>query len=94
MANRTMIAALGLLAFGGHAMAQDAGGVRLAPGLHGGPVGLARPLPFTQPPLLTAQFVETVHVAEFTFVVHPEPPSAGAEPLSPEIVSLPLIVIV
>jgi hypothetical protein len=37
------------------ALAQDAGGVRLAPGLKGGPVGLARPLPFTRPPLLTAQ---------------------------------------
>jgi hypothetical protein len=36
------------------ALAQDAGGVRLAPGLKGGPVGLARPLPFTRPPLLTA----------------------------------------
>jgi hypothetical protein len=30
------------------AMAQDAGGVRLAPGLNGGPVGLAKPLPYTQ----------------------------------------------
>jgi hypothetical protein len=36
------------------AMAQDTGGVSLAPGLNGGPVGLARPLPFTRPPLVTA----------------------------------------
>ena len=36
------------------ALAQDAGGLRLAPGLNGGPVGLARPLPFTRPPLVTA----------------------------------------
>jgi hypothetical protein len=37
------------------AMAQDTGGVGLAPGLHGGPVGLARPLPYTRPPLVTAR---------------------------------------
>jgi hypothetical protein len=30
------------------AVAQDAGGLRIAPGAKGGPVGLARPLPFTQ----------------------------------------------
>jgi hypothetical protein len=47
-----------------------------------------------KPPLLIAQSIENVHVAELTFVVHPEPPSTGAEPLSPEIVSLPLITIV
>src|SRR3954447_5354975 len=40
-------------------LAQDAGGVRLAAGLHGGPVGLARPLPFTRPPLLTARDLQT-----------------------------------
>ena len=37
------------------AMAQDAGGLRLAPGLNGGPVGLARPLPLTRAPLVTAR---------------------------------------
>jgi hypothetical protein len=58
MVNRAVVAALGLLACGGHAMAQDAGGLRLAPGLKGGPVGLARPLPFTRPPLLTARDVQ------------------------------------
>jgi hypothetical protein len=36
------------------ATAQDSGGVGLAPGLKGGPVGLARPLPYTRPPLVTA----------------------------------------
>jgi hypothetical protein len=36
------------------ATAQDSGGVSLAPGLKGGPVGLARPLPYTRPPLVTA----------------------------------------
>jgi hypothetical protein len=36
------------------AVAQDTGGVSLAPGLKGGPVGLARPLPYTRPPLVTA----------------------------------------
>lgn len=59
MVNRAVVAfvmtGLGLAAFGGPAMAQEAGGLRLAPGLNGGPVGLARPLPFTRPPLLTAQ---------------------------------------
>jgi hypothetical protein len=45
-----------------------------------------------KPPAAIVQFVENVQVAEFTSVVHPEPPSAGALPLSPERVSLPLIV--
>lgn len=44
-----------LLGFGAPAMAQDSGGVGLAPGSKGGPIGLARPLPFTRPPLTTAQ---------------------------------------
>ena len=46
---------LALIAFVMPAFAQDSGGVPLAPGLHGGPVGLARPLPFTRPPLVTAR---------------------------------------
>jgi hypothetical protein len=37
------------------AAAQDRGGIGLAPGLQGGPRGLARPLLFTRPPLLTAR---------------------------------------
>lgn len=55
MMSRTLLPVLALLAATVPAMAQDAGGVRLAPGLKGGPVGLAKPLPFTRPPLLTAQ---------------------------------------
>jgi hypothetical protein len=46
---------LAMPTFAGPAMAQDTGGVALAPGSKGGPVGLARPLPFTRPPLLTAR---------------------------------------
>jgi hypothetical protein len=39
------------------ALAQDSGGVGITSGLlqHGGPRGLARPLPYTQPPYITAQ---------------------------------------
>jgi hypothetical protein len=46
------------------------------------------------PATVIVQRIETVHVAESTFVVHPEAPLAGAVPLSPQITSLPLIVIV
>jgi hypothetical protein len=45
---------LALLSFGGAAVAQDTGGVALSPNIKGGPVGLARPLPFVRPPLVTA----------------------------------------
>lgn len=45
---------LAVLTFGMPAMAQDSGGVALSPGIKGGPVGLARPLPFTRPPFVTA----------------------------------------
>lgn len=55
MTDKLLLSVLALLAFGAPAMAQDLGGVRLAPGTNGGPVGLARPLPFTFPPMLTAQ---------------------------------------
>jgi hypothetical protein len=48
MINRAYMAVVALMALSVPAMAQDAGGVRLAPGLNGGPVGLAKPLPFTQ----------------------------------------------
>ncbi len=57
MMNRALTAAVALLASALPAMAQDAGGVRLAPGLNGGPVGLARPLPFTQT-FITARDVQ------------------------------------
>jgi hypothetical protein len=58
MTFRSLCPMLALLALGVPAMAQDSGGVRLAPGIKGGPVGLARPLPFTRPPLLTAHDVQ------------------------------------
>jgi hypothetical protein len=54
MTFRTQLLLLGLLTFSMPAVAQDSGGVPLAPGAKGGPVGLARPLPFTRPPLVTA----------------------------------------
>jgi hypothetical protein len=55
MTARALFPLLVLLTSSLPAMAQDSGGVRLAPGSNGGPVGLARPLPGTRPPLLTAQ---------------------------------------
>ena len=54
MAGRFILPILALLTSAIPAAAQESGGVRLAPGIKGGPVGLARPLPFTRPPLLTA----------------------------------------
>jgi hypothetical protein len=54
MIRPSLTALLLLVAMVVPALAQDSGGVRLAPGLNGGPVGLARPLPFTRPPLVTA----------------------------------------
>jgi hypothetical protein len=55
MKSRPLGPLLAILTFGGPAMAQESGGVALAPGINGGPVGLARPLPYTRPPLLTAR---------------------------------------
>jgi hypothetical protein len=55
MTFRLVFPVIALLAAAVPALAQESGGVRLAPGINGGPVGLARPLPFTRPPLLTAQ---------------------------------------
>ena len=46
---------LGTSVLGKAAMAQESGGVALAPGLNGGPRGLARPLPFQPMPLVTAR---------------------------------------
>jgi hypothetical protein len=54
MTTRSLFPILALLAFGGQALAQESGGLRLAPGSNGGPIGLARPMPFTFPPLLSA----------------------------------------
>src|SRR3979411_260976 len=56
MINRAYMAVVALMALSVPAMAQDAGGVRLAPGLNGGPGGLAKPLPLTQT-LLTPRAV-------------------------------------
>jgi hypothetical protein len=58
MTRQSLYAVVALLSLGSGAMAQDAGGVKLAPGTNGGPVGLARPLPFTRPPFVTAQDVQ------------------------------------
>ncbi len=55
MITRVFLSVLALTTLAVPAMAQDAGGVRLAPGVNGGPVGLARPLPYAPPPLLTAR---------------------------------------
>lgn len=55
MASWPPLCLFALLSLGAPAMAQDTGGVALAPGINGGPVGLARPLPFTRPPLVTAR---------------------------------------
>jgi hypothetical protein len=58
MVNLAVLSVVAVIALGGAAMAQESGGLRLAPGLNGGPVGLARPLPFTRPPLVTAHDVQ------------------------------------
>jgi hypothetical protein len=58
MTRQILLPVLALLSFGSAAMAQDAGGVSLAPGIKGGPVGLARPMMFVRPPLQTAQDVQ------------------------------------
>jgi hypothetical protein len=58
MISRSLFPMLALLAVSVPAMAQESGGLPLAPGINGGPVGLARPLPFTRPPLLTARDVQ------------------------------------
>src|ERR1700727_1117971 len=58
MTFRKHLLLLALLTFGMPAASQDSGGVPLAPGTKGGPVGLARPLPVTRPPLATAHDVQ------------------------------------
>jgi hypothetical protein len=47
-----------------------------------------------KPLVAIVQFMLNVHVVEFTLVVQPGPPSTGLEPLPPETVSLPWIVMV
>lgn len=54
MFRRALIPALMAVTVCLQAHGQEAGGLRLDPGINGGPVGLARPLPFTNPPFVTA----------------------------------------
>jgi hypothetical protein len=51
---RALLAILALLASTAPAWAQDTGGVRLAPNMARGPVGIAQPLPFTLPSITAA----------------------------------------
>jgi hypothetical protein len=55
MTLRPILSLLVLLMCARPATAQETGGVGLAPGSKAGPVGLARPLPYTRPPLVTAR---------------------------------------
>jgi hypothetical protein len=55
MTRSMMLAAFALLSFAAPAMAQESGGLSLDPRIGDGPHGLARPMQFTRPPLLTAQ---------------------------------------
>jgi hypothetical protein len=54
MIKQALLPILALIALSVPAMAQDSGGVPLAPGVHGGPKGLARLLPFVPQPFVTA----------------------------------------
>ena len=60
MIKLALVPVLALMACSVPAMAQDSGGVPLAPGItaKGGPVGLARPLPFVRQPFQTALSVQ------------------------------------
>jgi hypothetical protein len=58
MRNRFLIAALAMLVSAAPSWAQEAGGLRLAPGGGSGPVGLARALPFTPMPFVTARDIQ------------------------------------
>ena len=58
MIKQALLPILAVMALSVPAMAQDSGGVPLAPGIHGGPKGLARPLPFVRQPFQTAQSVQ------------------------------------
>jgi hypothetical protein len=55
MTSRSILAVLVTLTLAVPAAAQESGGLRLAPGIGAGPVGLARPLPFTRTPFVTAR---------------------------------------
>ena len=54
MIKQALLPILAVMALSVPAMAQDSGGVSLAPGVHGGPKGLARLLPFVPQPFVTA----------------------------------------
>jgi hypothetical protein len=58
MIKQALLPILAVMALSVPAMAQDSGGVPLAPGIKGGPVGLARPLPFVRQPFATALSVQ------------------------------------
>jgi hypothetical protein len=58
MIKQALLPVLAVMALSVPAMAQDSGGVPLAPGVHGGPKGLARLLPFVPQPFQTAQSVQ------------------------------------
>ncbi|HYZ23508.1 MAG TPA: hypothetical protein VE690_15270 [Rhodopila sp.] len=59
MTSRALLSGLAVLLLGAPAIAQDAGGVSLAPGIGKGPVGLARPLLSAPPPFLTARDLQS-----------------------------------
>ena len=59
MIKQALLPILAVMALSVPAMAQDSGGVPLAPGVHGGPKGLARLLPFVPQPFQTAQTYKT-----------------------------------
>jgi hypothetical protein len=54
MINQALLPILAVMALSVPAMAQDSGGVPLAPGVNSGPKGLARLLPFVPQPFVTA----------------------------------------
>ena len=54
MIKQALLPIIAVMALSVPAMAQDSGGVPLAPGVHGGPKGLARLLPFVPQPFVTA----------------------------------------
>lgn len=54
MVRSIVIAGLAFVAFAAPALAQESGGLGLDPSIKDGPHGLARPLQFSRPPLITA----------------------------------------
>jgi hypothetical protein len=58
MVRLAVLAGIGVLALSTNGMAQDHGGVRLSPGINGGPVGLAKPLLSAPMPYMTARDVQ------------------------------------